>query len=158
MQFYNFAVAVNSSQSLISINHVAYKCKHKTAMICFRYVTWTHFFWRIDGEQFAGHSWINFTFIPQFQGVSTIKKSYSLSDLSETDGTNDSFRQEMIVPTRHRPRPKAITTVGISTRSTSLTKRPTSELYFPEVEFKEPGRRSTGDYKWVEMYFLLFTC
>jgi hypothetical protein len=86
----------------------------------------------------------------QLQGVHTIKKSYSLSDLSETDNsTNDSFNQQLM-PVRHRARPKNISNNlggGVSTRSTSLTKRPTSELYFPEVEMKETSRRSKDDYR-----------
>src|SRR5690349_6084444 len=83
----------------------------------------------------------------QLQGVHTIKKSYSLSDLSQTDGASEIFLQDF-APTKHRPRPKAGTV--ISTRSSSLTKRPTSELYFQEVEFKSSGRKSESDYKFDE--------
>lgn len=85
--------------------------------------------------------------IVQLQGVHTIKKSYSLSDLSQTDGAMpvDVFRQELM-PVKHRARPKTITNSSISTRSSSLTKRPTSEIYFPEVEFKDASRRSESDY------------
>lgn len=96
-----------------------------------------------------------FIFWIYFQGVHTIKKSYSLSDLSETDGMTESFRQELM-PVRHRvARPKNMSVSNISTRSTSLTKRPTSEIYFPEVEVKDDARRSHGDYRWV--YFTIPT-
>lgn len=117
-------------------------------MICFRYVTWTIF----ENVLAVTVDWISPSLF-NLQGVHTIKKSYSLSDLSETDSTTDSFRQELIPVRHHRPRPKALTS-GVSTRSTSLTKRPTSELYFQEVEFKEHARRSTGDYKWVRLFSL----
>lgn len=82
-----------------------------------------------------------------FQGVSTIKKSYSLSDLSETDGSDIMMREELI-PVKHRARPSKMTTSlsSISTRSSSLSKRPTSEIYFPEVEFKDASRKGQ-DYR-----------
>lgn len=78
----------------------------------------------------------NFHFL---QGAQTIKRSYSLSDLSETDGDvvdgrHQPFKEQ--APIRHRA---SLRIKNVATRSSSLTKRPISEIYFPEVELKDGG-------------------
>lgn len=77
-----------------------------------------------------------------FQGAQTIKKSYSLSDLTETDGGDRVMMLQMQdLPVRHRVRP-TIKNAGAVTRSTSLNKRPTSEMYtFQELAVKDSSNQ-----------------
>lgn len=75
------------------------------------------------------------------QSAQTIKKSYSLSDLTETDGSGELQH----FPTRQRDvrKPKH----AALARSSSLSKRPTSEIYFQELEIKDASRATQNDYK-----------
>ncbi|KAG5674008.1 hypothetical protein PVAND_004001 [Polypedilum vanderplanki] len=80
-------------------------------------------------------------------GAQTIKKSYSLSDLTETDSSIG--RELENIPIRQRPaigsRPKNAAVI----RSSSLNKRPTSEIYFQEFEIKESSRDTPNDYNYI---------
>lgn len=74
------------------------------------------------------------------QSAATIRKSYSLSDLTETDGGNE-MQNVPIRQRTSRPKHTAIT------RSSSLSKRPTSEIYFQELEIKDSPKVTQNDYK-----------
>lgn len=80
-----------------------------------------------------------------FQGVTTIKKSYSLSNLSsETDVFAEHFQD--LNSGKRRSRGKQISGNSISTRCSSA-KRPSSAIYFPEVELKGVNRRALTIYR-----------
>lgn len=89
-----------------------------------------------------------------FQGAQTIKKSYSLSDLTETDGGDDRIMmlQELQLPARHHRIAKPTTKQhsNVITRSSSLNKRPTTEIYtFQELEVKDTGQ---NDMRYEEFF------
>ncbi|CAG9809205.1 unnamed protein product [Chironomus riparius] len=76
------------------------------------------------------------------KSAQTIRKSYSLSDLTETDGVNE-MQNVPIRQRTSRPKHNAIT------RSSSLSKRPTSEIYFQELEIKDSPKVTQNDYNYV---------